>query len=161
MWVLLRFGKTLKQNSGSHTNSVIDKNRILWSLFQTCKIFPSDKNSSTQRVQKHDLPNTGKLSILGLSAKDKKQQTPMSNCLSFINIHVIKAGILETSLDYASDFSLRQNDILDCERISAGGIFLARKTWRGSTREVLNFFLFENVRRDLIVNYGKCYKGNR
>lgn len=34
--------------------------------------------------------------------------------------------ILETNLDYASDSSLRQNVILDCERISAGGIFLAR-----------------------------------
>ena len=55
----------------------------------------------------------------------------MSNCLSFIKIQVIKAEILETSLDNASDLSLRQNDILDCERISAWGIFFSCCTYKG------------------------------
>ena len=79
------------------------------------------------------------------------------------NIHVIytdycKVDILETGVDHASDFSLRQNVILDCEKISAGGIFLARTIWEGvHPRRV---FLISK-HRDLIIKYGKGYKGNR
>ena len=65
---------------------------------------------------------------------------------------------LDTSLDYASDFSLRKNVILDCERISAGGIFLAQTIWRRSTREGI---IYISKCRDLIVKYGKGCKGNR